>query len=83
MAPMTRCRADHRDAVLNDLMVEHYSQRASAGLIISEGVPVSDRSRGYLNTPALWNEEQTAGWKRVTDVVHGADGREPLGLESN
>lgn len=75
MAPMTRCRADHRDAVPNDLIVEYYRQRASAGLIISEGVPVSDRARGYLNTPALWNEAQAAGWKRVTDAVHGAGGR--------
>jgi N-ethylmaleimide reductase len=74
MAPMTRCRADHRDAVPNDLIVEYYRQRASAGLIISEGVPVSDRARGYLNTPALWNEDQAAGWKKVTDAVHAAGG---------
>jgi len=75
MAPMTRCRADHRDAVPNDLIVEYYRQRAGAGLIISEGVPVSDRARGYLNTPALWNEAQAAGWKTVTDVVHATGGR--------
>jgi len=75
MAPMTRCRADHRDAVPNDMIVEYYRQRASAGLIISEGVPVSDRARGYLNTPALWNEAQAAGWKPVTDAVHAAGGK--------
>ena len=75
MAPMTRCRADHRDAVPNRLMLEYYRQRASAGLIISEGVPVSDRARGYLNTPALWNEAQAAGWKPITDEVHAAGGR--------
>ncbi len=75
MAPMTRCRADHRDAVPDELIVEYYRQRASAGLIISEGVPVSDRARGYLNTPALWNEAQAAGWKQVTDAVHAAGGR--------
>jgi 2,4-dienoyl-CoA reductase-like NADH-dependent reductase (Old Yellow Enzyme family) len=75
MAPMTRCRADHADAVPNELIVDYYRQRATAGLIISEGVPVSDRARGYLNTPALWNEAQVAGWRRVTDAVHGADGR--------
>ncbi|MDO8788344.1 MAG: alkene reductase [Sulfuritalea sp.] len=74
MAPMTRCRANHRDAVPNDLIVEYYRQRASAGLIISEGVPVSDRARGYLNTPALWNEAQAAGWNKVTDAVHAAGG---------
>ncbi len=75
MAPMTRSRADHRDAVPNALMVEYYRQRAGAGLIISEGVPVSDRARGYINTPALWNEAQAAGWKQVTDAVHAAGGR--------
>ena len=75
MAPRTRCRADHRDAVPNDMIVEYYRQRASAGLIISEGVPVSDRARGYLNTPALWNEAQAAGWKKVTDAVHEANGK--------
>ena len=75
IAPMTRCRANHRDAVPNDLMVEYYRQRASAGAIISEGVPVSDRARGYVNTPALWNEAQAAGWKKITDVVHASGGR--------
>jgi N-ethylmaleimide reductase len=75
MAPMTRCRADHRDAVPNDMVVEYYRQRADAGLIISEGVPVSDRARGYINTPALWNDAQAAGWKKVTDVLHQAGGR--------
>ncbi len=75
MAPMTRCRANHQDAVPNDLIVEYYRQRAAAGLIISEGVPVSDRARGYLDTPALWNEDQAAGWKKVTDAVHAAGGK--------
>ena len=75
MAPMTRCRADHRDAIPNDLMVEYYRQRASVGLIISEGVPVSDRARGYLNTPALWNEAQVDGWKKVCAAIHDAGGK--------
>ena len=75
MAPMTRCRADHRDAIPNDMIAEYYRQRAAVGLIISEGVPVSDRGRGYLNTPALWNEAQAAGWKKVTASVHDAGGR--------
>jgi N-ethylmaleimide reductase len=74
MAPMTRCRASHADAIPNALMVEYYRQRASAGMIISEGVPVSDRARGYVNTPALWNEAQAAGWKKVTDTVHASGG---------
>lgn len=75
MAPMTRCRADHRDAVPNDMMVEYYRQRASAGMIISEGVPVSDRGRGYIHTGALWNEAQATGWKKVNDAVHAAAGK--------
>jgi len=74
MAPLTRCRADHRDAVPNELMIEYYRQRASAGAIVSEGLPVSDRARGYVNTPALWNEAQAAGWKKITDVVHANGG---------
>jgi 2,4-dienoyl-CoA reductase-like NADH-dependent reductase (Old Yellow Enzyme family) len=74
MAPMTRCRADHRDAVPNDLSVDYYRQRATAGMIVSEGVPVSDRARGYLGTAALWNEAQAAGWKQVTDAVHATGG---------
>ncbi len=75
MAPMTRCRADHRDAVPNDMMLEYYRQRAGAGLIVGEGVPVSDRARGYLNTAALWNEAQAAGWRRVNAAVHAAAGK--------
>jgi 2,4-dienoyl-CoA reductase-like NADH-dependent reductase (Old Yellow Enzyme family) len=75
MAPMTRCRADHADGVPNDLIVEYYRQRAGAGMILSEGVPVSDRARGYLGTAALWTEEQAAGWKKVTDAVHAAGGQ--------
>ena len=75
IAPMTRCRADHRDGIPNDMMVEYYRQRATAGLIITEGTPVSDRARGYINTPALWNEDQAAGWRRVTDAVHEAGGK--------
>ena len=74
MAPMTRCRADHSDAVPNDLIVEYYRQRAGAGMNLSEGVPVSDRARGYIGTAALWNDAQAAGWKKVNDAVHAAGG---------
>lgn len=75
MAPMTRCRADHRDAVPNALMLEYYRQRATAGAIVSEGVPVSDRARGYINTPALWNPDQAAGWKKIAAAVHANGGK--------
>lgn len=70
MAPMTRSRAV--DTIPNDLTVLYYSQRASAGLIISEGLPVSPQARGYLFTPGIYNEEQVSGWKKVTDQVHKA-----------
>ena len=75
MAPMTRCRANHADAIPNALIAEYYRQRNDIGLIISEGVPVSDRARGYLNTPALWNEAQAEGWKQVTAAVHEGGGK--------
>lgn len=75
MAPLTRCRASHVDAVPNELMLTYYRQRASAGLIISEGVPVSDRARGYQNTGALYTEAQALGWKRVVEAVHEAGGK--------
>jgi N-ethylmaleimide reductase len=69
MAPMTRSRADNEGNVPNDLMVEYYTQRATAGLIISEGVFVSPEAVGYINVPGVYTAEQVAGWKKVTDAV--------------
>jgi 2,4-dienoyl-CoA reductase-like NADH-dependent reductase (Old Yellow Enzyme family) len=74
MAPMTRCRAD-TGHVPNALMAEYYKLRAEAGLIISEGVPVSPQGVGYPNVPGLWNEAQVAGWRLVTQAVHQAGGQ--------
>lgn len=73
MAPMTRCRAGDGD-VPTPLMAEYYAQRASAGLIVTEGVPVSPEGRGYLWTPGLYSEAQLAGWRQVADAVHAAGG---------
>ncbi|WP_324698961.1 alkene reductase [Novosphingobium aerophilum] len=73
MAPMTRARA--LDTVPDDLTVKYYSQRAGAGLIISEGAPVSLEGCGYLFNPGLYTHEQAAGWRRVTDAVHAKGGR--------
>jgi 2,4-dienoyl-CoA reductase-like NADH-dependent reductase (Old Yellow Enzyme family) len=56
-------------------MAEYYRLRADAGLIISEGVPVSPQGVGYPNVPGIWNAAQVAGWKLVTDAVHQAGGR--------
>jgi len=75
MAPLTRLRAADPVHVPNALMAEYYAQRASAGLLISEGVPVSPDGVGYQNVPGLWSDEQVAGWKQVTDAVHQAGGR--------
>ena len=74
MAPMTRCRAAEGD-VPTELMAEYYAQRASAGLIITEGTPVSARGRGYLWTPGIYTQQQIDGWKKVTRAVHDADGK--------
>ena len=73
MAPMTRQRAS-LDGVPTDLMVEYYRQRAGAGLIVSEGIYPAFMGRGYLFTPGLHNAPQAAGWRRVTDAVHGEGG---------
>ncbi len=69
MPPMTRSRASKGD-VANELMAEYYGQRASAGLIISEGTQISPQGQGYAWTPGIYNEAQIEGWKKVTDRVH-------------
>ncbi|HVU17888.1 MAG TPA: alkene reductase [Candidatus Didemnitutus sp.] len=74
MAPLTRCRAS-AGRVPNELNVEYYRQRASAGLILSEATSVDPQGVGYPDTPGIWSEEQVAGWRRVTDAVRGAGGR--------
>lgn len=73
MAPLTRLRAP--DGVPNAMMAEYYVQRASAGLIITEGTPVCEDGVGYQHVPGIWSEAQTAGWRGVTDAVHRAGGR--------
>ena len=73
MPPMTRSRAARGD-VATSLMAEYYSQRTGAGLIISEGTQVSRQGQGYAWTPGIYNAEQIAGWKQVTDAVHANNG---------
>lgn len=73
MAPMTRSRAE--TGVPDALTALYYRQRASAGLIVSEGVPVSQEGMGYLYTPGLYAEAQVEGWRHVTDAVHAGGGR--------
>lgn len=73
MSPMTRNRVG-QDGVPGHLNAEYYSQRASAGLIVSEGSNISLQGRGYAYTPGIFNEAQVAGWRLVTDAVHAAGG---------
>jgi N-ethylmaleimide reductase len=75
MAPMTRSRADNAGNVPNDLMVEYYTQRASAGLIITEGTYVSREAVGYINVPGIYTPEQVAGWQKVTSAIHAHGGQ--------
>lgn len=74
MAPMTRDRAGPGD-VPTDLMVEYYRQRASAGLIVTEGAQPSAVGKGYWRTPGIHSPEQVEGWRKVADAVHAEDGR--------
>ncbi|PWJ40897.1 alkene reductase [Sediminitomix flava] len=74
MAPMTRSRTDKGD-VPNAMMAKYYKQRATAGLIISEGTPISAVGRGYSMTPGIYTPEQIEGWKLVTKAVHEAGGK--------
>jgi 2,4-dienoyl-CoA reductase-like NADH-dependent reductase (Old Yellow Enzyme family) len=73
MAPLTRLRgtADH---IPTPMMAEYYAQRASAGLIISEGIPVDPLGVGYANVPGIWSERQVEGWRPITAAVHRAGG---------
>ncbi|ADO49068.1 alkene reductase [[Enterobacter] lignolyticus] len=74
MPPMTRSRAGEGD-VATEMMAEYYAQRASAGLIISEGTQISRQGQGYAWTPGMYSDAQIAGWKKVTDAVHKAGGK--------
>jgi N-ethylmaleimide reductase len=73
MAPMTRSRAGTEDEP-TELVVEYYRQRASAGMIISEGIYPSADGKGYCRTPGLVTDAQVEGWRRVADAVHAEGG---------
>ncbi|MFD5766793.1 alkene reductase [Streptomyces sp. NPDC127049] len=75
MAPMTRSRAEGGGRLPTPLVAEYYAQRASAGLIITEGVQPTAVGQGYPNTPGLHSAEQIAAWREVTDAVHARGGR--------
>lgn len=73
MAPMTRNRAN-RDNVPQELHIEYYRQRASAGLIITEATQVTPTGVGYPFTPGIHNEDQVKAWRKVTEAVHQENG---------
>jgi N-ethylmaleimide reductase len=73
MAPMTRSRAINN--VPNQLMASYYEQRATAGLIITEGISPSPNGLGYARIPGLFSKEQVAGWKLITEAVHNKGGK--------
>ncbi|MFV3372349.1 alkene reductase [Pseudomonas sp. NY15435] len=79
MAPLTRCRADE-GRVPNALMAEYYTQRADAGLILSEATSVTPMGVGYPDTPGIWSDDQVRGWTNITKAVHANGGRIMLQL---
>ena len=80
MAPMTRSRSTQPGDVPNAMMAEYYSQRASAGMIITEATQISAEGKGYSFTPGIHSPAQVQGWRLVTDAVHKAGGRIVLQL---
>ncbi|MBE9116070.1 alkene reductase [Lusitaniella coriacea LEGE 07157] len=79
MAPLTRARSGV-DRVPNDLMLEYYTQRAGAGLIITEGTHISEQGIGWEQSPGIYTSEQVAGWKKITEAVHQKGGKIVLQL---
>lgn len=73
MAPMTRARCV--DTIPNADTAEYYRQRATAGLIVTEGTPISPEAQGYVYVPGIWSPAQVAGWRTVTEAVHSEGGR--------
>jgi N-ethylmaleimide reductase len=73
MAPLTRNRAP--DAIPTPLMVRYYTQRATAGLLITEATAISQQGQGYADVPGLYGSEQLDGWKKITHAVHEAGGK--------
>jgi N-ethylmaleimide reductase len=74
MAPLTRTRADD-DGVPSEFAATYYSQRASAGLIVTEATQISPMGKGYSNTPGIHSPEQVQGWNRIVESVHNSGGR--------
>ncbi len=69
LAPMTRARAG-KERMANDLMAEYYSQRSSAGLLITEATAISKQGNGWVNSPGIYSDQQGEAWKKVTRAIH-------------
>lgn len=74
LPPLTRCRSSQPGNVPNEMMVEYYRQRASAGFMVTEGTQIEPRGQGYAWTPGIYSDAQVEGWRKVTDAVHAEDG---------
>ncbi len=74
MAPMTRRRAGNHDLAADDMTALYYAQRATTGLLISEGSQISPEAYGYTDSPGCYTERQIEGWKKVTSAVHAKGG---------
>ena len=73
LGPMTRGRAGAA-RLPNRLMAEYYAQRSSAGLLVTEGVTISEEANGWNESPGIYTDEMTEGWKLTTSAVHGQGG---------
>src|SRR6476659_8248002 len=69
LSPMTRGRAG-ADRLPNRLMAEYYAQRGSAGLLITEGVTISEEANGWSESPGIYSDQMTEAWKHTTSAVH-------------
>lgn len=70
LPPLTRSRSTQPGNIANDLMATYYTQRASAGFMVTEGTQIEPRGQGYAWTPGIHTQEQVEGWRKVTDAVH-------------
>lgn len=75
MAPMTRSRAANEGNVPTDLQADYYAQRATAGLIVTEGIFISEEAIGVIHVPGIYTPAQLEGWKLTTDAVHQKGGK--------
>lgn len=75
MSPLTRGRAGNVEIMGNKHQIEYYTQRASAGLIITEATTVSEQGKGWSGAGTIYRPQDAEGWKKVTDSVHQKDGK--------